>query len=207
MKLVVFGATGGIGAQVVEQALDVGHEVTAVARRPEAITRRHPCLQVVKGDVLDPESVRNAVIGREIVVAAIGARDRAPTTVYSQGNVNIMAAMRDAHIRRLFCISASGLDPGPLWQRIFAKPMLWFFLKESYTDLVRMETAVSASGLDWTILRPPRLTDGAHTGRYESVINGRLKRDFQVSRADVADYILKHLTDRATYQGFVNLAY
>src|SRR5437764_1203871 len=128
MKLVVFGATGGIGAQVVQQALAAGHEVTAVARRPEAITLRHECLKVVQGDVLDAESVRKAVMGKDVVVSAVGARDRGPTTVYSQGNANILQAMQAAHVRRIFCISASGLDPAIWWQKIAAKVFLWRFL-------------------------------------------------------------------------------
>jgi len=207
MKLVVFGATGGIGAQVVEQALVVGHEVTAVARRPEAITLRHDCLKVVQGDVLDAASVRRAVMGREVVVSAVGARDLAPTTVYSVGVANIMQAMEAGHVRRLFCVSASGLDPKPLWQRLIAKPMLWLILKNMYTDLVRMETEVEASRLDWTILRPPQLTDGARTGHYQAVVNDRLSRILKISRADVADYIVTHLNDESTYRGLVELAY
>ncbi len=207
MKLVVFGATGGIGAQVVEQALAVGHEVTAVARRPQAITRRHECLQVVQGDVLDAASVRAAVLGRDVVVSAIGARDRAPTTVYSEGIAKIMQAMQAAHIRRIFCISASGLDPLPLWQRLIAKPMLWLIFKNMYTDLVRMEAEVSASDFDWTILRPPQLTDGARTGHYQAAVNQQLARIRVISRADVADYIVKHLVDEKTYRSVVELAY
>ena len=151
MKLVVFGSTGGIGAQVVEQALTVGHEVTAVARRPAAITLRHDCLRVVAGDVLDAGSVRAAIRGQEVVVSAVGARDHGPTTVYSAGVANLMQAMQAEGARRIICVSASGLDPGPLWQRLIAKPLLWLILKNMYTDLVLMENEVSASGLDWTI--------------------------------------------------------
>ena len=207
MKLVVFGATGGIGALVVEQALAAGHEVTAVARRPSAVTLRHERLEVVQGDVLDEASVRKSIVGKDVVVSAVGARDRAPTTVYSAGVANIMRAMQTANVCRLFCISASGLDPKPLWQRLIAKPMLWLILKNMYTDLVRMENEVSATRLDWTILRPPQLTDGPRTGHYQSAVNERLSRILKISRADVADYIITHLKDETTYRGLVELAY
>ncbi|HEX2622309.1 MAG TPA: SDR family oxidoreductase [Phototrophicaceae bacterium] len=207
MKLIVFGATGGIGAHVVEQALAAGHEVTAVARRPSAITLKHERLNVVQGDVLDEASIRRAIVGKDVVVSAVGARDRNPTTVYSAGVANMMQAMQAAHVSRIFCISASGLDPAPLWQRLIAKPLLWFFLKNMYTDLVRMENEVSSTRLDWTILRPPQLTDGPRTGHYQSAVNKRLARILKISRADVADYIVTHLDDKTTYRGLVELAY
>jgi putative NADH-flavin reductase len=207
MKLVVFGATGGIGAHVVEQALAAGHEVTAVARRPSAVTLRHECLEVVQGDVLDAASIRKAIFGKDVVVSAVGARNRAPTSVYSAGVENVMQAMQAAHVCRIFCISASGLDPSPLWQRLIAKPMLWLILKNMYTDLVRMENEVSASSLDWTILRPPQLTNGPRTGHYQAVVNQHLSRIRTISRADVADYIITHLNDETTYRGLVELAY
>ena len=207
MKLVVFGSTGGIGAHVVEQALEAGHQVTAVARRPEAVTLRHKCLEVVQGDVLDAESVRGVVIGKDVVVSALGARDRGPTTVYSQGNINIIQAMKAAHVRRIFCISASGLDPAIWWQKVAAKLFLWPLLNNMYSDLVLMEKEVSASNLDWTILRPPQLTNKPRTGHYQSVVNQQLSHGSRISRADVADYIVTHLNDKATYEGLVELAY
>jgi putative NADH-flavin reductase len=207
MKLVVFGAQGGIGAHVVEQALAAGHEVTAVVRRPAAMTPQHECLKVVKGDVLEPATIRQAIAGKDAVVSALGIRNRAPTTVYSQGAANIIQAMQVAGVRRLLCVSASGLDPGPLWQRLFAKPMLWLILKEMYSDLERMETVVKASGLDWTILRPPQFTDGPHTGRYQTSVNQHLARCRSISRADIADYIVTHLGDRSTYRAWTEMAY
>jgi len=207
MQLVVFGATGGIGSRVVEQALTAGHGVTAVARQPSAITLRHERLEVIQGDVLEPETIRESIIRKEAVISALGARNRAPTTVYSEGVANIMQAMQAAGVRRILCVSASGLDPGPLWQRWIAKPLLWLILKNMYTDLVRMETVVKASGLDWTILRPPAFTNGPRTGRYQAVVNQHLARSLSISRADIADYILNHLTDRATYGGIVEQAY
>ena len=150
---------------------------------------------------------RRVVITGMGVVSALGARDRGPTTVYSEGVANIMQAMQAAHVRRMLCISASGLEPGIWWQSLAAKLILWRVLKNMYTDLVRMEEAVTASDLDWTIMRPPAYTNGPRTGHYHVVINQHLSHGWQISRADIADYIVHHLTDPATYCGFVELAY
>lgn len=207
MKLVVFGATGGIGSQVVEQALAAGHEVTAVDRRPSAITSGHEHLEVIQGDVLELDTIRESIIRKDAVISAIGVRNRAPTTVYSEGIANIIHAMKAANVRRILCISAGGLEPGPRWQRWIVKPLLWLMLKHMYTDLMRMEAVVKTSDLDWTILRPSTLTNGPRTGRYQAVVNQHLAHGFAISRADVADYIITHLIDRTTYCGVVELAY
>jgi hypothetical protein len=115
--------------------------------------------------------------------------------------------MQGTKNRRLFVISATGLEPGALWQRIIAKRILWVVLKEMYSDLVRMENEVKASGLDWTIVRPPRMTDKPRTGEYQIAINRHLARANVISRADVADYIIRHLKDTASYCGTVEIAY
>jgi len=206
MKLIVFGATGGIGQQVMEQALSAGHEVTAVVRKPSAVTMRHERLKVIQGDVLDPATFREQMVGKDAVVSAIGARDTGPTVVYSQGVANIMEAMRAANVRRIICISASGLEPGPLWQKLIAGPMLWLILKNMYRDLALMEKEVQASGLDWTIIRPPRLSDGPRTGHYNVAINKHLALCWIISRADVGDYIVNHVTDRASWPAMVEVA-
>ena len=207
MKLIVVGATGGVGRHVVAQALAAGHCVTAVARRPEAITTRHEHLQVVRGDVLALASLAGAIRGHEAVVSALGAPDRRPTTVYSDGIAAILAEMCAGGVDRLLCLSASGLQPGPLWQRVLAKPILWRVFKHSYTDLALMEARVRASGVRWTILRPPRFTDGPRTGRYDVAINRPLTHGSLIARADVADFIVRHLDDPSTFRGMVELAY
>jgi putative NADH-flavin reductase len=207
MKLVVLGSTGGIGAQVVEQALEAGHTVTAVARRSSAIELRHAHLEIVGGDVLEPQTIRDAIAGKEAVVSAIGVHDRAPTRLYSEGVANIIRIMQSAHVQRLICVSASGLEPGPLWQRLIAKPILWAVFKEMYSDLVRMETVVERSQLNWTILRPPRLTNGPRTGQYQVGLNQHLSPGLVISRSDLAGYIVSHLTDPATYCARVEVAY
>ena len=125
MRIAVFGATGGTGREVVTQALGAGHYVTAVARNPAALTIQHDRLRVLCGDVLASETVLPAIIGQGAVVFSIGAEDRSPTKIYSVGMMNVLMAMREARVQRLICISASGLDPGPLIQKLIAKPLLW----------------------------------------------------------------------------------
>ena len=208
MKIIVFGANGGIGSKVVEQALEAGHQVTAVVRRPSSITLQHPQLKVVQGDALKLDTVQAAMTGQEAVISSLGISKNEPTTVYSGGIANIMRAMQASGVQRLMCISASGLDPGPLYQKIAARLFLWTFFKHSYTDLVRMESEVSANNsLNWTIVRPPRLTDKERTGHYKIAINKHLANGLMLSRADTADYMLKHLNDPQTYHGLVEIAY
>src|SRR5215472_13859474 len=133
MNLIVFGANGGIGHHVVEQALDAGHTVTAVVRRPSSLAVQHKNLIVFQGDVLQPVTLRESMAGQTAVISAIGTHARGPTTVYSEGIANIIQAMEEAHVRRLLCVSATALDPSVRWQRWFAKPFLWMLLKNMYT--------------------------------------------------------------------------
>ena len=207
MKLIVFGANGGIGRHVVEQGLAAGHNVTAVARRPESVTIQHSNLTVRPGDVLDPAGLAPLLVGQEAVVSALGVHSRAPTVVYSQGVANILQAMQAAGVRRMLCISATGLDPGQWLQHYLAKPLLWAILREMYTDLVRMEDTVKRSGAEWTIIRPPNMSDKPRTGRYKVACNEHLPAAWTISRADVADYIVRHLTDADTYRSWVEVAY
>ncbi|MFB0840621.1 NAD(P)-dependent oxidoreductase [Paenibacillus oleatilyticus] len=106
----MFGATGGTGRQVVIQALEEGHEVTAVVRRPETFDLRHDKLEVLKGDVLLPATFRQAMRGKDAALSALGVSHRNPTTVYSTGTVKIMEAMQAAGVRRLVCLSSAGLE-------------------------------------------------------------------------------------------------
>jgi putative NADH-flavin reductase len=209
--LTVFGVTGGTGARVVEAALAAGHTVTAVARRPEAVTARHARLTIVRGDVLDLGSIEAAISGRDAIVSALGVGvSRGPTEVYSLGVGNIMKAMKSAGVRRLICVSASALaidaeDPSVV--RIILKPLLQRMLKRPFADLAIMEREVAASGLDWTIVRPPRLTNGARTGRYRTALTPNLRGAFSISRADLADYIVRRLSDHASFGVTAGIAY
>jgi putative NADH-flavin reductase len=188
--------------------LAAGHTVTAIARRPSAIALRHERLVVVAGDVLEPATLAQPMLGQDAVVSVIGVATREPTQLYSAGVANIMQAMQTAGVRRLICISASGLDPGPRIQRWFAKPLLWRLLRNMYTDLLRMEAEIKRSDLNWTIIRPPMLTHKPRTGRYQVVVNEQfLHGGWTISRADVADYIVNHLDDSVLSRAMVEVAY
>lgn len=211
MKLTVFGATGGTGTQVVQQALDAGHDVTAVARHPAHITLRHERLDILRGDVLDPSSVEEAVFAQDAVVSCIGATTREqPITLYSAGMRNILRAMRADGVQRLLCISANPLvvgDGDVLLDRVVLKPIVRAIFKASYADLARMEDEVRVSGLEWTILRPPRLTDRPRTGHYRIAFNRNLPRGRFISRADLADAIVKRIDDPQSRCAAVTVAY
>ncbi|MEV0197075.1 SDR family oxidoreductase [Nonomuraea sp. NPDC050691] len=201
MRITVFGATGGTGWRVVGQGLEAGHEVTAVVRNPAGLERHDlsgPRLTVIRADVMDPAAIRPAVAGRDAVVSAIGPRGRGPTTVCADATASIMEAMEAEGVRRLVVVSASGFvteGDGPL-TRLLAKPILNRVLRHAFADMRRMEDLVRASGLDWTIVRPPQLTEGPRTGSYRSAIDRNVRGGVRVSRADLADCVLRCLDER-----------
>lgn len=211
MKLTIFGSTGGTGAQLVQQALAAGHDVTAVARNPARVELRHDHLRVLHGDVLDATSVEEAVRGQDAVVSCIGNTTReTPVTLYSAGTGTILGAMRADSIRRFVCISANPLVVGNgdvLLDRLVLKPIVRAIFRAPYADLARMEEEVRRSGLDWTIVRPPRLTDKPHTGRYRLAYDRNLPRGRSIARADLADAMLRLLDDPKSSRTAVTVAY
>jgi putative NADH-flavin reductase len=193
MKLTVFGASGGIGTELVRQGLDAGHHVTAVVRETSRLAvESHPNLKVVVADVMDPMAIAPAVAGREAVLSALGTRLSGPTTVNSDGARSIIQAMQDAGIRRLLMVSVAGIhtkgdDP---FTRFVVKPILGRILRHSFADVRQMETLVRNSGLDWTLVCPPRLTNGKRSGKVRSNAERNVRGGFTIARADVAAYLL-----------------
>jgi putative NADH-flavin reductase len=210
VKVVVLGAAGGIGRHVVTQALEAGHNVTAFLRDPGKLNLRHERLAIVRGDVLNGEAVRSAIVGHDAVVSAMGVRNRAPTTLYSEGARNALTAMTAEGVRRYIAISASGfhIDANdPFFLRYVGKPIISLLLKDHYADLVRMESIITQSDRDWTIVVPPRLTDGPRTGRYREALDANVRSGLSISRADVADYIVKDLAKSTPQQALAFIAY
>jgi putative NADH-flavin reductase len=208
MKLTVFGATGGTGKQVVIQACEAGHQVTAVVRDPARLAVEHPNLTVIQADVMDPASIESAIAGRHAVVTAIGSRGLKPSTVTADSTASIVKAMAATGVRRLVTVSNSGMftDGDDLLTRTVVKPIAWRFLKHPWNDALRAEEVVRASDLDWTLTRPPRLTDKPRTGSYRTAVGRNVRFGFTVSRADVADVILRCLQDPASIRTAISLA-
>ena len=190
MKLTVFGATGGTGKQVVIQALEAGHEVTAFVRDASRQTIQHENLSLVTGDVFDADSVARAVQGQDAIVCSLGSgSDLKKTTVRTTGTENIIKGMQTHNVKRFMVVTAMGV--GESWDdlSLINKLFLAVLLKSTRTDHETQEAAIKQSGLDWTIVRPSGLTDKPRSGAYD--VGERIPaKTSQISRADVADLIL-----------------
>lgn len=195
MNIAVFGATGGTGRQVVEQALAAGHQVTALVRDPARLDIQSPHLSIVEGNVLDPAHVAATIEGADAVVVSLGNTANNPDYVVSQGTKVIVDAMQQAGTpRRIVVVSSLGVGDS-IDQVPFAFKMLMkTVLKKAMDDKERQEALVQQSGLDWTIVRPGGLTDGPATGQAKAGLDAKITAG-QVSRADVAAFVLQQLAD------------
>jgi putative NADH-flavin reductase len=210
MRLAVFGASGGTGKHVVQQALSRDHDVVAVVRRPDALALTDERLSVCQGDVLDPDSIVRAIEGSETVISALGSHARrTPTTIYSEGISNIVAALPATGASRLVAISAAPAGPWSevgAFERLAVYPLLEFFFGTSYDDMRQMEEFLSRSGVDWTIFRPPRLTDREAKGKYRTSTSGVLPHAYTITRGDLATAMLDSVTDDSLVRRFVAIA-
>ena len=207
MKLLIFGSTGSIGRQLVKQALEQGHLVTAFARDPSVLDIKHDSLNVVQGDAMDLPSVEKAVQGQDMVLCSLGAG--AKGTVRSRGTKNIIHAMETADIRRFVCQSTLGV--GDSWGNLsfFWKYIMFRgLLRQAYADHVKQEDYIKQSDLDWTIVRPAAFTDGNRTGEYRHGFPGYDKSTkLEISRADVAHFMLKQFMNDAYLHKTPGLSY
>lgn len=214
MRITVFGATGGTGQHLVDQALEAGHHITAVVRDPARLPQAdHPRLEVVKAvveaDLQHLDAITEAVKGQDAVVSALGPRGKDDITVCSDGARAIITAMRATDSRRLIVVTASGhiVDEGDgPFTRSMVKPMLRRFLRDGFADFARTDQTVKASGLDWTIMRPPRLTDGRRRA-YRTATDRNVRGGITIARADLADAILTAAADPATAGHTIALGY
>jgi uncharacterized protein YbjT (DUF2867 family) len=194
MKIIVFGATRGVGREAVAQALAQGHEVTAFARRPDAVAKA-PGLRVVAGDASDARAVEEAVAGHDAVLTSLGSRPWIRQKICSLGTRNITRAMEARGVRRIVVVSSFGVGPSreqvPLIGRaLFVRPILG----PDFDDKEIMERELRASSLDWVIVQPVFLTDGARRGGVRSWTGERWDGGAFISRADVASFALEQLT-------------
>jgi putative NADH-flavin reductase len=185
----------------VRQAIAAGHEVTAVVRDPTKLPADER-LEVVVADIMEPASIADAVANRDAVVSSMGSREGLkPTSVCEDSARSIVEAMHRTGSKRLVVVSGSGpfVEGDGFVMRYIAKPIAGRILKHGFADFVAMETVVRASGLDWTIVRPPRLTDKPVTGRYRTRADLNLRRGLTLPRSDLAHMILASLDDADMY--------
>lgn len=195
MKIVIFGATGSVGKQLVMQALALGHQVTAFARsRNNSLEElEHEHLRIVTGNVFDPLSVEKAVAGCEAVFCVLGAGRKG--RVRTEGTRNIIAAMERLGVKRLICQSTLGVGDSRSNLNFFWKHIMFgWLLKEAYRDHQQQEELVKSTDLDWTIVRPSAFTDGKATGNFKHGFGPDEKGiTIKISRADVAMFLLEQL--------------
>ena len=225
MKLTIFAATGGIGRQILEQAVDAGHDVTAVVRHPQKLPDELSSqIRVVSADLAapDPAMLTSAVQGADGVLSGLGPRSKAETGIAARGTRAIVAAMKAAGARRIVVVSAAPIgtvpspgrpnppkhDPGDgfIMQHLL-NPLVKTALRKNYADLAQMEDILRDSDLDWTAVRPPRLTDKPLTATYRTAHGQNLRRGLVISRADVAHYMLRAVGQPETIKQTIGVAY
>ena len=193
MKLLVLGATGGIGLELVRQAVDWGHSLTAFVRSPERLNASQGRVEVITGNLLNTSQLESVVRGHDAVLSAFGPRSK---TERQRGGfaVGLTQAMRNARVSRLLVVSVAFLFKDSIFPPAYLAGRL--FLPHAVADAAEMEGVVRKSGLDWTIVRPPRLTDKPSSGNYR-VREGHLPRfGFNIARADVADFMIRTVENR-----------
>ena len=195
MKIAVFGATGGTGQQVVQQALAAGHSVSALVRDPSRLAVQDERLTVVEGDVLDRAKVDETIAGADAVIVSLGNTSNNPDYIVSRGTEVIIDAMTAVgRPRRLVVVTSLGVGESRDQVPFAFKMLMNTVLKKAMEDKERQEALVKASGCDWIIVRPGGLTNGPETGSYKSGVDVKLTAG-QVARADVAAFVLLQLDD------------
>ena len=199
MKLVILGATGGTGRELVKQALELGHDVTAFVRDPVKLTLKHEKLSVVKGNMLDRRSLEKAIAGQDAVISALGSPGLGKSTDLSDGTSNIIRVMDEKGVNRLIFESTIGIDDSRDHAPWLARKFFFaVVLKNIFADKEIQERYIKASDLDWTIVRPARLTNGPRTSKYRtgSEINEKAVSK-TISRADTAEFMLRQVSDNS----------
>ena len=220
MRLTIVAATGGIGRQLVRQALDAGHEVIAIARSPQKVPHQ---ARAFFADLARPdlETLATQIEGSDAILSALGARTRREAGVAFTGTEALIGAAWDSGVKRLVVVSAAPIgtvpsperpdpprhDPGDgFFMRHLGANFAKTMFRAHYADLARMEDVVRASGLDWTISRPPRLTDKPLTARYRTALDRNVRGGTSIPRADVAHHMLACLDRPETIGHTVGIA-
>ena len=202
MRVLVLGATGGIGKFLLEFATARGHEVTAFVRSPQKIALKSERLRAVSGDLLHAEQLAQALLGQDVVLSAFGPATLRRVTTRGEFGTALVTAMERSGVRRAVVVSSGLLFEE---QNAIGKLLRGTLFRNLLPDMTAMEATLEKDGLEWTIVRPPRLTNGPLTKSY-SVADGRLPKGMTVSRACVADFMIKEAEQPAHVRQIVGLS-
>lgn len=197
MQILILGSTGGTGRELVKQGLGRGYNITAFARRPDALNIEHENLSKAAGDILEKGSLEAAIMNQDAVLSALGVNAFRQTTVLSDGTKNIIEAMEQYNVNRFIVETAIGVGQSKQQlSPVLRFLMLSILLRNVYIDKERQEEVIKESDLDWTIVRPAALTDDELTKEYkvtEPTASAPVRA--KISRADVAHFMLNQLED------------
>ena len=198
MKIAIFGASGATGRLLTELGLAAGYEVSVLLRTPSAFALRDR-VRVVAGNAFDAAAVRQTVEGADVVLSALGARSLKKEDVLERAVPLIVAAMRSTRVSRIIVLGSAGalesaLDGQPAWRRWLVQNILYnTLLKWPVASQMAQWKTLSASGLDWTMVMPPMLTNGAGRGRYRVAAEALPRNGMRIARRDVADFMLQQI--------------
>jgi putative NADH-flavin reductase len=192
MKIVVLGATGGTGMELVRESLNCGHSATAFVRNAARLSEFQGKIRVVEGDLLDRRVLANVLENHDAVLSGFGPRvpiAKSDAHLLGRFAAVLTGAMQDAKVRRLVIISTAFLFKDSIVPPTYLLGKLLF--PSVVTDSAALERTIQESALEWTIVRPPQLTDGPMTGSYRERIGHLPRLGFKISRADVAHYFVE----------------
>jgi putative NADH-flavin reductase len=198
MNISIFGASGATGRLLTERALTAGYEVTALVRRPEAFAYAGQ-VRVVEGTAFDADAVRRTVAGADVVLSALGARSLKKEDVLERAVPLIVDAMRQTDVQRIVALGSTGalsdsLKKQPVWRRWFMQKMVYnTLLKWPVASQVAQWKTLAASGLDWTMVMPPMLTNNTGRGRFRVDGEALPRNGARISREDVADFMMAQI--------------
>lgn len=199
-KIALFGASGQTGRLFLERALEKGYQVKALLRTPAKLAMKHPSLEIIQGDVLDYVAVKQTIITTDIVVSLFGHVKGSPEWLQTEGTKNIVKAMKAFGQQRIISLSGGGLPFPEKDQPRFADKMIRTIMKiavpKILNDAKQHHKVLEASGLDWIIVRGPRLTNEARKGHYRVGWVG-VNASTKIGRADLADFIFSQLRDES----------
>lgn len=206
MKLLIFGATGDTGRELIKQALAQGHTVTGFSRHANNLTADYPTIQTIEGDVTDKTTVEKAVQGQDAVLSALGSSSLKRSPALTEGVRNIVEAMEQYTVRRLVYQSSLGVGESRKQVSFLVRYIIIpLVLRNAIADHEDKERIIKQSNLDWVIVRPAGLTNDPHTGKYRS--GETIDFGAKIARADVADFMLKQVTDDACLKKTPGVSY